>query len=184
MYAPTKKFVPLSFPTCAGGTLLAVALAGCSEAAELTSPPTDISREYAEQLISENPLTPNDGIVIDNNLLSCFVSEGYIENWRGLTNFRPTQFGSKYLSSVGFPGISNSGYIKAANPVSFQDIEISGIRSPQENVRVIEFTARHMLNGMEEETRCLIPIHDASRTAVAERYDDGWRITHSVARER
>ncbi len=135
--------------------------------AAIFGPPDDVSREYAKELLEQHPYPAGEKIPVSKNMAQCVDQynkvmgghQPYIQEWR----WEWTR-----------------GTVTPISPVHLKNIEVSGVRSISETSKIIEYKANHDFGGLETKSRCVESFDLQPRTAVAEKYDDGyddgWRV--------
>lgn len=160
-------------------SLSILGLAACSGGGGLFGPPDDVSREYAAELIEAQPAKSGEPFKLPTEVMKCLASEGYIKyQMLSQTQSVVTSKGQPYFQASSWPAFSPHGTITPYSDIQFSNITVTGIRTVQEDRQAIEFTAKPVLQGLT--SICLSMAGSEPRTALAERYDDGWRIKYAT----
>ena len=135
----------------------------------LTGPPSDVSREYARELLQQSPHQAGEEIYFTRPIIGCMQSwlRG-LERHSHIANWHPWR-------------VANHGSLTSHRPIYLTNINVSGVRPGPNDSKIIEYTADHDFGNLDVVVpRCSDEINRSPRTALAQRYDDGWRIQHVI----
>lgn len=149
---------------------LVLSLSACGG---LTGPPDEVSRDYAETLLTEQPRAPGTAIFISKDMVQCLKADGYVSN---RVQWNLTDLGNQYFADIEMSFFTEFGKIVPKAPISLSGVNVTGVRSSSPTRAIIEYTASHSYGELDQQTQCFAPNDDRQHSVVAEKYDDGWRL--------
>jgi len=149
-------------------------LAGCSD---------DLDRGKASELIAATPLPDEIHHAFGEKVLFCLIENGYVQ--ANIFGASLTPEGQKYFRTIQFNSYRNQSGFTFVQPVTFASVDVTGLTDalPQgdDPPKRIEFTASYSFTGIPADSpahKCLsLAPAPIKGSAVAQKYDDGWRIT-------
>ena len=149
---------------------LSVSLSACLGVSD------DLDEKEAAQLIASQPRAGGTSMDLPYRTLECLKNAGYV-NWT-IGGYQITAKGRPHISSTQYSIMRGSpDKITPVSDVPFTNVQISGLRSLDEGKKLIEFNAVYDFQWAQE-TSCL-SLPPTRHQAVAEKYDDGWRVRYA-----
>lgn len=179
-----QSLKPFVVPLAAG--LIAIAYfsydgsgSSVSKLEAIVGPPADVSREYAKQLIEAQPHPAGEQIYVLGGTVNCLSDMRHIQRFFGKTSIEGK--GRSYLQSIQWIG---QEAISPLENVSEVGVSVSGVRDLGDGRKLIEYQGNLEFSTPAGNNHCFSSLSQETRTAVAEKYDDGWRIRYVAVRKR
>lgn len=149
-------------------------LAGCGD---------DLDRAGAAGLIASTPVPDDIHHDLGRETFFCLREHGYVA--ANIMGGSLTSEGQKFFRSLEFSSFRGESGLTFAQPMTLKDIEITGVVNAtaegSDPPKRIEFLASYPFSGIPEDSpayQCLLKTPQPIKgTVVAQKYDDGWRIT-------
>ena len=136
----------------------------------------EMTRELAASLIAEQPIAAGKKFALPDTMKGCLRSIGVMIDglYFGLTEEGQRDF--QHVDQLSTPGHFDIIFRKN---ITFGYAQVDGIRSVSDSQKVIEFRGRPSFDHSTlDYTPCANHLFQQRRTAIAELYDDGWRIRY------